>query len=98
MLCGQHAINNLLQMNMYSAQVRLRGCPVLCDPHWFAHASLAPAQDLAELARKLDELEAAQMDPETALAESSNYDDSGFFSIMGELLSCWRSMKVAMRR
>jgi hypothetical protein len=59
MLCAQHALNNLLQSSMFTAQ------------------------DLAEVARGLDALEAAQLDPGTAPGESPNYDDSGFFSIMG---------------
>ena len=57
MLCGQHALNNLLQTNMWSVT------------------------DLGEIARQLDEMEAAQLDPGTANGESNNYDDSGFFSL-----------------
>ncbi|GAA5907034.1 hypothetical protein JCM5296_006573 [Sporobolomyces johnsonii] len=60
MLCGQHALNNLLQSALFSPQ------------------------DLAEVARQLDALEAAQLDPGTRMGgegESQNYDDSGFFSI-----------------
>lgn len=57
MLCGQHALNNLLQTSMFTAQ------------------------DLSEIARHLDAMEAAQLDPGTASGESNNYDDSGFFSL-----------------
>ncbi|BGP48641.1 hypothetical protein JCM10450v2_004517 [Rhodotorula kratochvilovae] len=66
MLCGQHALNNLLQ------------------------SSLSTAPDLADIARQLDALERAQLDPGVRLrgdgfdgggGESANYDDSGFFSV-----------------
>ncbi|GAA5945436.1 hypothetical protein JCM1841_001509, partial [Sporobolomyces salmonicolor] len=60
MLCGQHALNNLLQSALFTPQ------------------------DLADVARQLDALEAAQLDPGTTMGgerESQNYDDSGFFSI-----------------
>ncbi|GAA5902581.1 hypothetical protein JCM6882_009322 [Rhodosporidiobolus microsporus] len=60
MLCGQHALNNLLQTSLFTPQ------------------------DLADIARQLDAIEAAQLDPGTRLTgegESQNYDDSGFFSV-----------------
>ncbi|GAA5967727.1 hypothetical protein JCM11641_005746 [Rhodosporidiobolus odoratus] len=60
MLCGQHALNNLLQSSLFTPQ------------------------DLADIARQLDAMEAAQLDPGTHLrgeGESQNYDDSGFFSV-----------------
>ncbi|BGP16674.1 hypothetical protein JCM10213v2_004676 [Rhodosporidiobolus nylandii] len=60
MLCGQHALNNLLQSQLFTPQ------------------------DLADIARQLDAMEAAQLDPGTRLGGergSENYDDSGFFSV-----------------
>ncbi|GAA6041114.1 hypothetical protein JCM8097_004119 [Rhodosporidiobolus ruineniae] len=63
MLCGQHALNNLLQTSLFTPQ------------------------DLADIARQLDAMEAAQLDPgtrlrgENAWEGSQNYDDSGFFSV-----------------
>ncbi|GAA6003713.1 josephin domain-containing protein [Rhodotorula paludigena] len=63
MLCGQHALNNLLQSSIFTAP------------------------DLAEIARQLDALEQAQLDPGMRLQgdspweASQNYDDSGFFSV-----------------
>lgn len=67
MLCGQHALNNLLQSSLFTAP------------------------DLADIARQLDTLEQAQLDPGTRLrgdedgmGQSANYDDSGFFSVQGE--------------
>ncbi|GAA5921676.1 hypothetical protein JCM3775_001761 [Rhodotorula graminis] len=64
MLCGQHALNNLLQSSLFTAP------------------------DLADIARQLDALEQAQLDPgvrlrgdEDGLGGSANYDDSGFFSV-----------------
>lgn len=41
------------------------------------------SQDLAEIAQRLDELESEQLDQAIRAGESQNYDDSGFFSIMG---------------
>jgi ataxin-3 len=70
MLCGQHALNNLLQSSLFTPQ------------------------DLADIARQLDAMEASQLDPGTRLkgeggwngsGESQNYDDSGFFSVQGAL-------------
>lgn len=70
MLCGQHALNNLLQSSLFTPQ------------------------DLADIARQLDAMEASALDPGTRLkgegggwggggGESQNYDDSGFFSVQG---------------
>lgn len=71
MLCGQHALNNLLQSSIFTAP------------------------DLADIARQLDALEQAQLDPGMRLQgdspweASQNYDDSGFFSVQGaQRLSC----------
>lgn len=48
-------------------------------------------QDLADIARRLDQLEADQLDEDEQGGESNNYDDSGFFSIMGSSISHrWR--------
>ena len=60
MLCAEHALNNLLQSKVFSAQ------------------------DLAELARNVDRLEAAQLSSRSMAMSSDNYDDSGFFSVGGE--------------
>lgn len=77
MLCGQHALNNLLQAPMFTAQ------------------------DLADIARQLDALEAAQLGG--AGGESQNYDDSGFFSlqvmenalqVLGLRLVRWKSQEM----
>ncbi|GAA5999854.1 hypothetical protein JCM10207_005937 [Rhodosporidiobolus poonsookiae] len=83
MLCGQHALNNLLQSSLFTPQ------------------------DLADIARQLDAMEAAQLDPGTRLrgeGESQNYDDSGFFSVqvmeealkvLGLRLVRWGSKEMA---
>jgi hypothetical protein len=63
---------------------------MLCAQHALNNllqASLFTPQDLADMARQLDALEAEQLDDVPAgfgTGESPNYDDSGFFSIMGE--------------
>lgn len=41
-------------------------------------------QDLSDIARSLDELEASHLDPTAHNNPSENYDDTGFFSIMGK--------------
>ncbi|GAA5833237.1 hypothetical protein JCM9279_001464 [Rhodotorula babjevae] len=87
MLCGQHALNNLLQSSLFTAP------------------------DLADIARQLDALEQAQLDPgvrlrgdEDGLGGSANYDDSGFFSVqvmeealkvLGLSLVRWGSKELA---
>ncbi|GAA5897955.1 hypothetical protein JCM8208_003201 [Rhodotorula glutinis] len=87
MLCGQHALNNLLQSSLFTAP------------------------DLADIARQLDALEQAQLDPgvrlrgdEDGLGGSANYDDSGFFSVqvmedalkvLGLSLVRWGSKEMA---
>ncbi|GAA5870782.1 hypothetical protein JCM3774_001676 [Rhodotorula dairenensis] len=73
MLCGQHALNNLLQSALFTAP------------------------DLAEIARRLDALEASQLPHgqhlmgDSPWESSQNYDDSGFFSVqvMEEALKVW---------
>jgi ataxin-3 len=82
MLCGQHALNNLLQSPLFTPQ------------------------DLADIARQLDAMEASQLDPGMRLkgeggswmggGESQNYDDSGFFSVQGAL-GCFSSVEVKKR-
>lgn len=62
---------------------------MLCAQHALNNllqSSLFTPQDLADIARQLDILEAEQLDEVPGGAEveeSPNYDDSGFFSIMG---------------
>ncbi|KAK4703796.1 Ataxin-3, partial [Phenoliferia sp. Uapishka_3] len=58
--------------------------PMLCAQHALNNllqSSLFTPQDLADIARQLDQLEADQLDG-SGDGESHNYDDSGFFSIM----------------
>ena len=64
MLCAQHALNNLLQAAMFTAN------------------------DLADIARELDQLEADELGLPQRGAQSNglagpshNFDDSGFFSL-----------------
>ncbi|GAA5820684.1 hypothetical protein JCM11251_003111 [Rhodosporidiobolus azoricus] len=88
MLCGQHALNNLLQTSIFTPQ------------------------DLADIGRQLDAMEAAQLDAGTSLrgeggvlnGESQNFDDSGFFSVqvmeealkvLGHRLVRWGSTEMA---
>lgn len=50
------------------------------------------ADDLATIARKLDDMEDATFDEELKAkrrGRSANYDDSGFFSLQVSLISCW---------
>lgn len=59
---------------------------MLCAQHALNNllqSSLFTPQDLADIARRLDQLEADQLDAGLGSGESHNYDDSGFFSIMG---------------
>ncbi|KAM0750092.1 Josephin-domain-containing protein [Meredithblackwellia eburnea MCA 4105] len=59
---------------------------MLCAQHALNNllqSSTFTAQDLADIARQLDQLEQDQLDlPLAEAGESHNYDDSGFFSIM----------------
>ncbi|KAL8279488.1 hypothetical protein RQP46_008050 [Phenoliferia psychrophenolica] len=58
---------------------------MLCAQHALNNllqSSLFTPQDLADIARRLDQLEQDQLDNDDGAGESHNYDDSGFFSIM----------------
>ncbi|EGG07479.1 uncharacterized protein MELLADRAFT_71695 [Melampsora larici-populina 98AG31] len=60
MLCAQHALNNLMQSHIWTAN------------------------DLAEIAHRLDSIEDSHLDTQTRSqrqGRSANYDDSGFFSV-----------------
>ncbi|KAH9815031.1 Josephin-domain-containing protein [Melampsora americana] len=60
MLCAQHALNNLMQSHIWTAN------------------------DLAEIAHRLDSIEDSHLDAQTRAqrqGQSANYDDSGFFSV-----------------
>lgn len=59
---------------------------MLCAQHALNNLlqnALFTPQDLAFIAQQLDALEASHMDPTAVVRESENYDDSGFFSVMG---------------
>lgn len=91
MLCGQHALNAILQGNY----VRLQPVVILLRKITEYSASSCclkfTASDLAEIARELDELEAQFRDREEAPTVSVNMDDSGFFSVqvMDRALHVW---------
>jgi len=60
---------------------------MLCAQHAINNLLQAPyltADALGQIARSLDDAEAAELDPEAAAAlhkDSPNYDDTGFFSL-----------------
>lgn len=75
MLCGNHALNNLLQSQLWSVPLlQTRGSRGVDDGEG------RTANDLAEIARQLDTLEDATFDEALRAkrrGRSANYDDSG---------------------
>lgn len=63
---------------------------MLCAQHAINNLLQAPyltVDALGQIARSLDEAEAANLDPDAAAAlhkDSPNYDDTGFFSLAGK--------------